>query len=65
MTIKAGAKVAAKRDTGIKPFMILAPAAILALGASVMAAKAQDVTVSHGYSFFGDLKYPAEFDHLE
>lgn len=29
------------------------------------AAKSQDVTVSHGYSSFGELKYPAEFDHLD
>jgi microcin C transport system substrate-binding protein len=24
----------------------------------------RDTIVSHGYSFFGDLKYPADFDHL-
>jgi microcin C transport system substrate-binding protein len=24
-----------------------------------------DTIVSHGYSFFGDLKYPADFDHLD
>ena len=23
------------------------------------------ITVSHGYSFFGDLKYPANFSHLD
>ncbi|MDV3049401.1 MAG: ABC transporter substrate-binding protein, partial [Planktomarina sp.] len=23
------------------------------------------VTISHGYSFFGDLKYPANFEHLD
>ena len=27
--------------------------------------KAQEVITSHGYSFFGDLKYPADFSHLE
>ncbi|WP_210529360.1 extracellular solute-binding protein [Rubellimicrobium arenae] len=27
--------------------------------------EAQGVTVSHGYSTFGDLKYPADFQHLD
>ena len=40
---------------------LMASIAVLAAGA----VKAQDVTVSHGYSNFGELKYPAEFDHLD
>ena len=31
----------------------------------VLAESHDPVTVSHGYSFFGDLKYPADFPHLD
>ena len=31
----------------------------------VLAERHDPVTVSHGYSFFGDLKYPADFPHLD
>ena len=31
----------------------------------VLAERHDPVTVSHGYSFFGDLKYPANFPHLD
>ncbi len=38
-------------------------AATLAIGAGQ--ASAQDVTIAHGYSNFGELKYPADFEHLD
>ena len=28
-------------------------------------AKAEDLTVSHGYSYYGDLKYPADYTHFD
>lgn len=37
---------------------------LLILAASAVSVRAQDVTISHGYSTFGDLKYPADFPHL-
>jgi len=40
---------------------VIASMAVLAAGA----VKAQDITITHGYSNFGELKYPAEFDHLD
>tara|TARA_R110002110_G_scaffold227724_2_gene443172 strand:+ start:177 stop:2105 length:1929 start_codon:yes stop_codon:yes gene_type:complete len=43
--------------------------ALLAMGVALGlagAAKAQDDTIkSHGYSFFGDLKYPADYPHFD
>lgn len=39
---------------------------VLVFGANCTVADGHDpVTVSHGYSFFGDLKYPANFAHLD
>lgn len=41
--------------------------ALTSLAALLMLAlplKAQDMVVSHGYSFFGDLKYPADYPHF-
>lgn len=38
---------------------------ILALGAMAVAVRAETVITSHGISTFGDLKYPADFAHLD
>ncbi len=41
--------------------------ALTSLAALLMLAlplKAQDMVVTHGYSFFGDLKYPADYPHF-
>ncbi|EEW26980.1 extracellular solute-binding protein [Rhodobacter ferrooxidans] len=38
---------------------------VLALAGWAMAARAQEVTVAHGISTFGDLHYPADFPHLD
>jgi microcin C transport system substrate-binding protein len=41
-------------------------AALVVTSAGGLAAESHDpVTVSHGYSYFGDLKYPADFVHLD
>ena len=47
--------------------LILAGAAFLALGLAAQDLRAQDQTVivSHGISTFGNLKYPADFKHLD
>jgi len=45
----------------------LVPLAALVLALSALAARAEDqhVTVAHAYSNFGDVKYPADFAHLD
>jgi len=40
-------------------------AAMVVAAAEVRAESHENITVSHGYSFFGDLKYPADFPHLD
>jgi len=42
-----------------------AGALVLALAASAVAARAETVITAHGISTFGDLKYPADFQHLD
>ncbi|QFT58701.1 Periplasmic oligopeptide-binding protein precursor [Sulfitobacter sp. THAF37] len=37
----------------------------LALGAGTAALAQEETIKSHGYSFFGDLKYPADYDHFD
>lgn len=41
----------------------IAVAATLALGGTVQAQ--EEMIISHGYSFYGDLKYPADFEHYD
>ncbi|MEM1064277.1 MAG: extracellular solute-binding protein [Pseudomonadota bacterium] len=43
----------------------LAAGTVAALLAWSEARGEDGVTISHGYSFFGDLKYPADFEHFE
>jgi len=38
---------------------------VLALQARAEDAAEQEMVVSHGYSFYGDLKYPADFPHFD
>jgi len=49
-----------------RPLDLLA-GSVLLLGGMFWAgqAGAQDLVKSHGYSYFGDLKYPADFPHLD
>ena len=39
--------------------------AIVALGLAGLARAQDGVVVSHGYSFYGDLKYPADYSHFD
>ena len=52
-----------------KPLFRLAWSALLVSGLTLvaMAAHAQDekIITSHGYSFYGDLKYPADYPHFD
>jgi len=52
-----------------KPLVRLAWSALLVSGLAMvaMAAQAQDekIITSHGYSFYGDLKYPADYPHFD
>jgi microcin C transport system substrate-binding protein len=52
--------------TAPRPLDLLA-GSVLLLGGMFLAgqAGAQDLVKSHGYSYFGDLKYPADFPHLD
>ena len=45
--------------------MLLGGAVIAATVAWGALAKAQETTISHGFSYFGDLKYDADFKHLD
>ncbi len=38
---------------------------LLVLGGALAARAEGEVITSHGYSFYGDLKYPADFDHFD
>ncbi|MCB2134678.1 MAG: ABC transporter substrate-binding protein, partial [Rhodobacteraceae bacterium] len=50
-----------RRDGWRRPAAVAALALLLPGAASAQG----DVTISHGYSNFGELKYPADFDHLD
>lgn len=56
------AKALAKENKGRWRLGILV---LMALALIVPMAKAEELTVSHGYSFYGDLKYPADYTHFD
>lgn len=59
---------AAIRALAVRPVSrggLAAGAAILMLAAVAVSARAETVITSHGISTFGDLKYPADFQHLD
>ncbi len=65
----AQSKVAAKRASKTRLTSVVL-GGLLVAGGAILAGKAlsdshEGVTVSHGYSFFGDLKYDADFKHLD
>ena len=58
--------IAARYEEGARRAMWwtgIALSGVIALGAAQ--ALAQDVTISHAYSNFGDVKYPADFERLD
>ena len=61
---RAIATATTKRDANQMRLWMVLPAAAITLGLAT-AAFAEDVTISHGVTNFGDLKYPADFTHLD
>lgn len=54
-------------ESGLPKWGVLLAGSLLALGAAAGLARAdshEEVTVSHGYSNFGELMYPTDFPHL-
>lgn len=47
-----------------KAFWLGAGATVLGLMSWAQQAAAEEVITTHGYNFFGELEYPADFDHL-
>jgi len=45
--------------------MVVAGSLLAMLVATALWAQDEDVTISHGYTNFGELKYPADFPHLD
>jgi microcin C transport system substrate-binding protein len=63
---RRGAAVGARRiDDRPERTALVAGAAFLILVAFTVAARAETVITAHGISTFGDLKYPADFAHLD
>lgn len=59
------ARVVARNDVPLwKVFSVLIIAAVLALAATLTRAQ-EDITVSHGISQFGELKYPADYPYFD
>ncbi len=61
---RAAAKITTRRRPSIVKQKLLLPLAALMLATTGMA-QAGDTTISHGISTFGDLKYTADFAHLD
>ncbi len=62
------AKALAHRQDNAKqlPIFLLGAAGVLMAWAGYAAADShENITISHGYSNFGDVKYPADFKHLD
>ncbi len=58
-------RLAVRRVGGTARFLVAAGAVILGLAATAMSGRAETVITSHGISTFGELKYPADFKHLD
>lgn len=57
--------LSAKRQAGAWNFGFVAGSVLVVTLFWALAALAGEVTVSHGYKKFGELKYPADFKHLD
>ena len=60
-----GGRVAVRRNDAPQKALIATGALVLALMGWAVAARAETVITAHGISTFGDLKYPADFKHLD
>ncbi len=68
MTNRHSRAVAATRDStarGRFRLMMALPFTILALALMAAVARAETIVRTHGVSTFGELKYPADFEHLD
>ena len=67
MTNAKARAVAASAPLPMKTMLRWSGLALVSVTALMVAsaAKAQDLTISHGYSNFGELKYPADLPHLD
>lgn len=59
------AVVAKRRVEGRVRIMLFAGAVLLGLAATAVSLRAETILKSHGISTFGELKYPADFKHLD
>jgi len=59
--------IARARAAGLSKLGLMLAGSVLAIGAAtlVRADGHEDITVSHGYTNFGELKYPADMAHLD
>ena len=65
---RAATRGAAQAMAAVPPrltALVLMGASVLALAALATAARSETVIKAHGISTFGDLKYPADFPHLD
>lgn len=64
---KAQSVAAPNPATRLLPQWLIAGAAALALGFAAQTAKSEETKTikSHGYSYYGDLKYPADYTHFD
>lgn len=63
---RVAAKVETRAQLHPRNWLLLFPLAALLLALTSFMAKAQgETTIAHGTSTFGDLKYPADFQHLD
>ncbi|MFV0513619.1 MAG: extracellular solute-binding protein [Jhaorihella sp.] len=53
------------RAIDLRPWLLGLIALIAGLASAGLARAEQDMIRSHGYSYFGDLKYPADFAHFD
>ncbi len=58
-------RAAAPRHSGVWKMGLLALGLVSALALQARAENHEEMIVSHGYSFYGDLKYPADFEHFD
>ena len=63
-TVKSAAMT---QSVGLQKWTMMLAGSVLAIGAAtlVLADSHEEITISHGYANFGDLKYPANMTHLD
>lgn len=67
-TATATGTAKARTRSWLKPFagaVLMSTAALMTSALAVKSTESEAITVSHGYSFYGDLDYPADFEHFD